>query len=189
MAVTTEFFVLAFSRDDKGAHRTEVAMKALSERHGASLAAHFEGARQGAVAFSRTGDPSSGLIEILARFGDVPDDRALRQSGNDWGLGSTEMWNASSPGRRHKHTGRSGLAFLWAIAAALIGGSSLVVIAARGALREHRLVEMVRPACDHTGTTNRELHRLVHLEVQAGASKTEVVRNVLAQCQAKPRTS
>src|SRR5260370_24236860 len=82
MVHTPLFFVVACSRIKAGELRAEVAIKAFSEQHAASLALHLVGQRRGAVAVSQTVDPSTaetGDAKILARFGDLPNDRALRR--------------------------------------------------------------------------------------------------------------
>jgi hypothetical protein len=58
---------------------------------------------------------------------------------------------------------------------------------AGAAQRVARIMEMARPACDHTGITNEELHDLVRQEVEAGTSKGDAVRTVVTLCQAKLR--
>ena len=85
MAGIPHFFVVVFSRTETNELRTEVVMKAHSERHAASLASHFSDEGQGAIAFSRSEDPSiaeRGTVEILARFGDV-----LPYDPHFWALG------------------------------------------------------------------------------------------------------
>jgi len=46
-------------------------------------------------------------------------------------------------------------------------------------------VEMARPACDRTGTTNEELHHLVRYEYKVGVSKREALLTVVTICLAQ----
>src|ERR1700730_5517505 len=88
MAGIPNFFVVAFSRTEASELRAEIAIKALNEHHAASLASHFAGEGQGAIAFSQKEGPwtaERGGVEILARFGDVPEDRALLHRFGDVG--------------------------------------------------------------------------------------------------------
>jgi hypothetical protein len=210
------FFVVAFSRIEVSELRAEVAIKALSEKHAASLASHFVGERRGAVAFSQTVDVSTaetGDAKILTRFGDVPDDRTLlRRFGNvsaSGRLGITSapalsfvrsmpvahslkrvlsriMPFAAERERRPRQGPRYSLAIASLVAAAIAAsGSATLVITASAAQRQARLVEMARPACDQSGTTNEELHRLARHEYRAGASKQGALRAVVALCLAK----
>jgi hypothetical protein len=216
MAGTPHFFVVAFSRAEAGELRAEVAMKALSEQHAAALASRLIGEWRGAVAFSQTVDPSTadtGDAKILARFGDLPNDRALRQwFGSVWasgrpGIGSAPAHTfarsipvrhslervlsrmvpfAAWRGRSPRKGSRLSLAIAWSVAAAIAAsGSAMLVITARAAQREARLVEMARPACDHAGTTHEELHRLVRHELETGASKRDALHTVITLCLAK----
>jgi hypothetical protein len=80
------FFALAFSRTDKGEARAEAAIRALNKEHAISLASHFEGDGRGAVALAKTGEPPVPMgegVEILARFGEIPDDNVLFPSVRD----------------------------------------------------------------------------------------------------------
>ena len=214
------FFVVVFSRSETGAFRAEAAMRAQSEWHAASLASHLLGEGRGAVAFSQTGylgtPGPSGVertpkLEILARFGDVPDDQVLL-GGFGRALTSSRPEGAAAPGgwiaytlkafRALKATFASALtlsrgerqvafryspvlAWVFAIAVAS-SASGFLGLTALAAQREVRLVEMARPACDHTGTTNRELRHLVRAQYQAGVSKKEALASVVAHCLSNP---
>jgi len=57
MAGIPNFFVVAFSRTEASELRAEIAMKAFNEHHAASLASHFAGEGQGAIAFSQKEGP------------------------------------------------------------------------------------------------------------------------------------
>jgi hypothetical protein len=79
MADILLFFVMVFSRGEAGELRAEAAIKARDKKHAASLASHYVGDRQGAIAMSHKGNFATAAegAEIFARFGDVPDDSAL----------------------------------------------------------------------------------------------------------------
>lgn len=77
MASITYYAALPFVQGDDGELFAGEAVEAQNEfqakRHASSMAARYVGA----VAFSRTGDPSTGEFEpavILARYGDIPSD-------------------------------------------------------------------------------------------------------------------
>ncbi|SEF03450.1 hypothetical protein SAMN05519104_7972 [Rhizobiales bacterium GAS188] len=198
------FFLVAFSRTEASELRADTAMKALNEQHAECLASHLVGNRGGAVAFSQMGDPSAAEIgdtKILARYGDVPDDRTLlpgfgdvRASGCPGVMGApahplarpirvpqslesvlSRLMPFTAEWKRGPRQGRKyslAIASLVAVAIAA-SGSGMLVITASAAHCKARLVEMAGPACDHTGTTNEELHRLVRHEYRVGASKKE----------------
>jgi hypothetical protein len=65
MAYVPQFFVVVFSRTKAKKIRAEAAIKAFSERHAKSLASHFAGEEQGAIALSRRGDN----INVVGQFG------------------------------------------------------------------------------------------------------------------------
>ena len=93
MANITYFFALAFSRTEEGEARAEAAIKALDEEHAISMAARLGSGGRGAVALAKTDvlpvTAGQGL-EILARFGEVPDDPVLiRRVSDVWALGSS----------------------------------------------------------------------------------------------------
>ena len=215
------FFVVVFSRGETGTFRAEAAMRAQTEWHAALLASHLLGEGRGAVAFSQTGylgTPGvSGVerapeIEILARFGDVPDDQTLL-GGFGRALTSSRPEGAAAPGGWIAYTleafrllkaafasaltlpswGERQVAFryspvlAWVFAFAVAASAcSFLGLTALAAQREARLVEMARPACDHTSTTNRELRHLVRAQYQAGASKKEALASVVAHCLSNP---
>jgi hypothetical protein len=218
MATDTRFFAVALSYR-AGEPRVDVVIKAQSEQNAASLASHLVRQGGGAVAFAYSGDFASARPDdaaILARFGVVPDDRTL--FGQFGGFG-TQLRRGVSNAPDHSTTksrlacrlanplprrpslakerelsrgknGRLSLAVAWmaAIAAALCA-SSLLVINARAAQREARLVEMARPTCDHSGVTNKELHHLVRSEFQAGVNKREAFYAVVEHCLTKRQAS
>ena len=72
------------------------------------------------------------------------------------------------------------VATLFAVAA----GSIVLLMAAKAAQHEARIVERLRPACDHSGFTPVELVRLVRSESRAFANKDEAVRSLTLFCQA-----
>jgi hypothetical protein len=208
------FFVVAFSRSEASELRAEVTIKVPSRPHAASLASHLADGERGAIALSRAASPSTTgtrHLEILARFGDVPDDHTLhRQFGDDWVPGRSGIAIASAapfprsmpqtqrqrdsrprtlpiaaeakPGPARARRYSRAPAWLAAAGVALCGSAALV-IAANGAQREARLVELARPACEHMGATNEELHRLVKYGYQFGASKKEALHTVITLCQ------
>ncbi|MBV8185278.1 MAG: hypothetical protein JO216_08540 [Hyphomicrobiales bacterium] len=214
----TYFFALAFSRTEKGEARADAAIRALNEQHAISLASHLEGDGRGAVALAKAGElpvPMGEGVEILARFGDVPDDALLIPSVMD-ALASTSSPLARGAARAsvtpHRHAGAArwlrGFAFrqartpvpviatahrrslvmtsLVALTLSLSGGAMLIITAKAGQ-RESRLMEMARPACTHTAITNEELRRLVRNEYYTGTDKQNTLRSVVALCQANPR--
>jgi hypothetical protein len=184
-------------------HAASLASHLAGERRGAVVFSQTGEALTG----------EAGEVEILARIGEVPDDGALlRRFGNNRASGHPGLTSApahpfarslrSAPSLKRllsrmmpfaaarERAPRQGpryslaLARLAAVALA-VSGSGMLVISARAAQREARLVEMARPVCDHTGTTNQELHRLVRSEYKAGASKKEALYKVVAHCMAK----
>ncbi|SEF01807.1 hypothetical protein SAMN05519104_7791 [Rhizobiales bacterium GAS188] len=106
MADISIFFVVAFSRTEASELRAEAAIKARSKQHAVSLASHFAGEGQGAVAFSQMGESATagGNAKILARFGDVPNDRALlRQFSSVWALSRPDITSALPINSRDRH--------------------------------------------------------------------------------------
>ncbi len=212
MATHTRFFAMALSYKKTGEPRANVVIKAHSEQNAASLASHLAADGGGSVAFSCKGENAQpDDATILARFGVVPDDRTfLRRFA---GLGKSAKPRGPNEGDEPIAQGRGSSGLLhfvrslwqaaleralarserrrlsWAIVGvvlfAVASGSILVLVAARAAQREARLVEMARPACDHAGLTNRELHRLVRSEYQAGADKKDAFYAVLERCLVK----
>jgi hypothetical protein len=79
MGRTTYFVALPFGRDDEGDLCAGEAVEAPSELIARSRAARLATANEGAVAFSRTGDPDLGEFDeavVLVRYGEVPSDVA-----------------------------------------------------------------------------------------------------------------
>ena len=77
MASVTYFVVLPFVRDVDGVLVAEEGKEAPNGYAAMSRARAMIGSKAGAIAFSRTGDPSMGDFEpamILGRYGDVPGD-------------------------------------------------------------------------------------------------------------------
>ncbi len=212
------FFALAFSRTEKGEARAEAAIRALNKEHAISLASHFEGDGQGAVALAKSGEPPVPMgegVEILARFGAVPDDNVLFPSVRDalastssplpqplarpraksgaardarlrrW-LGGVQFAQPRPAAVARAHRRSLAMTSLVAVALSLSGGAMLVITAKAGQ-RESRLMEMARPACTHTAITNEELRRLVRNEYYTGTDKQNTLRSVVALCQANPR--
>jgi hypothetical protein len=82
MANSMFFLVLAFRQTGNCQYRVDAAIRVPSAQGARLGAAQLAGCGRGAVAFSITGDPSIGGwkdAEILARFGNVPSDYALRE--------------------------------------------------------------------------------------------------------------
>ncbi|WID96980.1 hypothetical protein QO058_01465 [Bosea vestrisii] len=79
MGSVTYFVALPFGRDEDGNLCAGEAVEAQSELIARSRAARLATAHEGAVAFSRTGDPDLGDFEaavILVQYGEVPADVA-----------------------------------------------------------------------------------------------------------------
>ncbi|MDR6953767.1 hypothetical protein J2X65_003130 [Ancylobacter sp. 3268] len=77
MAAVTYFVVLPFVRGEDGELIALEPIEAQSATSAASKALVLSRRNAGAVAFSRTGDPSQGEFEpavVIARYGDTPDD-------------------------------------------------------------------------------------------------------------------
>ncbi|MDR6954098.1 hypothetical protein J2X65_003466 [Ancylobacter sp. 3268] len=77
MASVTYYVVLPFVRNEEGDLVALEAIEAQSATSAASKALVLSRQNAGAVAFSRTGDPSQGEFEpavVIARYGDTPDD-------------------------------------------------------------------------------------------------------------------
>jgi hypothetical protein len=71
----------------------------------------------------------------------------------------------------------------WSVSVALIAaGSFALLAAAKGAQRENRIVERIRPACAHTRFTNEEMHRLVRSASNSWPRKEDAVRVVVGLC-------
>jgi hypothetical protein len=217
MANITYFFALAFSRTEEGEARAEAAIKALDEEHAISMAARLGSDGRGAVALAKTDvlpvTAGQGL-EILARFGEVPDDPVLiRRVSDVWatdpsypskppvrqvaygvptGRSLVRRWNGLPlAARRQEFVPRAykrSLAMTWVVAVALsLSGGAMLIITAKAGQRESRLMEMARPACTHTAITNEELRRFVRNEYNTGTDKQNTLRTVVALCQANPR--
>jgi hypothetical protein len=221
------YFVVAFSRSEALELRAEVAIKVPSRQQAASLASRLADGARGAIALSRSAwpqGPGNASLEILARFGDVPDDRALRrQFGDDrnWGgiaIAPAAPFPRSMPSKPRPPDARmrapslpaqpkpasakpvpakpalrkppryARVSACLAAAGVVIWGSTVLVIAAHGAQREARLLELARPACEHAGTSNDDMHRLVKFGYKGGVSKKAALEKVIALCQAR-RTS
>jgi len=72
---------MAFGRNEKGEYRIDAAIAVASEKRARSLAAELAKYARGTVVLSMSGDPLNARQEdpeILAQFGQVPDDGALR---------------------------------------------------------------------------------------------------------------
>ena len=220
MANIIYFLVLAFSRTAEHEFRAEAAIKGLSKEHARSAAARLADSGRGTVAFSIVDDASTAEWEdpeIIARFGDLPDDCALDQElSRIW---STERRKGSgalapplakvrpaahSPRRllsstrpfviRLNRNARSvlvrpkrSLLIAGLIVVSLAASGSVMLMTANAAQREARLMEMARPACIHSGITNGELRGAVRGELKAGTNKIDALSNVLALCQSKSR--
>lgn len=79
MGIVTYFVALPFGRDEHGDLCAGEAVEAPSELIARSRAARLALAHEGAVAFSRTGDPDAGDFQdavVLVRYGEVPADVA-----------------------------------------------------------------------------------------------------------------
>ena len=77
MASVTSFVVLPFIRDDEGELIAEEGVEAPSAFSAQRRAQAMLSTKAGAVAFSRTGDPSVGEFEdavVLGRYGETPTD-------------------------------------------------------------------------------------------------------------------
>jgi hypothetical protein len=214
----TYFFALAFSRTDKGEARAEAAIRAMNEEHAISLASHLEGEGRGAVALAKSGEPPTPMgegVEILARFGEVPEnDVLIPRVGNVLAATpaplpqGTARPHACSARARHASLGRwvrgpnfpkrrppvvrsahrRSLVMTCLVAVVLsLSGGAMLIITAKAGQRESRLMEMARPACTHTAITNEELRRLVRNEYYTGTDKQNTLRSVVALCQANPR--
>jgi hypothetical protein len=176
----------------------------MASEGGGSLAFSYEGD----LSSARPGDAT-----ILARFGVVPDDRTLFRRFDGFGkpgqagvsdpagdspttkssrasrLASllTAIWPLAQEREPRGWKGRRlSLAIAWMVAlVAASSSSTLLVISARAAQREARLVEMARPACDHAGITNRELHHLVRSEYGSKITKKDALNAVVERCMSK----
>jgi hypothetical protein len=65
---------------------------------------------------------------------------------------------------------------------AVLGGTTVLLLAAKAAQREARIMERLRPVCDHSGFTHVELTRLVRSETRPFSNKDDAVRNLMAIC-------
>jgi hypothetical protein len=85
MGSVTYFVALPFGRDDNGNLCAGEAVEAPSELIARSRAARLSTSYEGAVAFSRTGDPTSGDFQpaiVLSRHGELPEDLEALMAGN-----------------------------------------------------------------------------------------------------------
>jgi hypothetical protein len=74
--------------------------------------------------------------------------------------------------------------WVWAATvAAILGGSGVLLMAAKAAQHEARIMERLRPVCDHSGFTRVELTRLVHSEARPFSNTDTAVRTLAALCQ------
>ena len=77
MASVTYYVALPFGRSEEGDLVAGEPKECQSEHGARTTAARLAEANAGAIAFSRTGDPSAGEFDtakVIARFGDTPDD-------------------------------------------------------------------------------------------------------------------
>jgi hypothetical protein len=77
MASITYFVALPFEHNSEGELVAGEAREAQTDSAARRLASFMAATKAGAIAFSRTGDPSTGEFEdavILARYGEVADD-------------------------------------------------------------------------------------------------------------------
>ncbi len=75
--MVTYFVVQSFSQGKKGRIVPDQAVQAQSEDHARRMALRLSETRAGAVAFSRSGDPTTGEYEdaiILASYGYMPEE-------------------------------------------------------------------------------------------------------------------
>lgn len=80
MADVTYYVVLPFVRDEDGELVAEEGVEAPSAYAAQRRAQAMIGKKAGAIAFSRTGDPTIGEFddaEILGRYGEVPTDLSV----------------------------------------------------------------------------------------------------------------
>lgn len=80
MADVTYYVVLPFVRDDDGELVAEEGVEAPSAFSAQRRAQGMLGKKAGAIAFSRTGDPTIGEFQdavILGRYGEVPSDLSV----------------------------------------------------------------------------------------------------------------
>jgi hypothetical protein len=81
MAALTYFVALPFDRQGGGELIAGDAQECKSAQAAIFRARRMAKGRAGAIAFSRTGNPSTGefeAAEVLSEFGDVPPDHLLR---------------------------------------------------------------------------------------------------------------
>jgi hypothetical protein len=72
---------------------------------------------------------------------------------------------------------------IWiASALAILGGMMVLLLAAKAAQHEARVMERLRPFCDHSGFTRVELARLVRSEARPFTNTDDAVRNLVAIC-------
>ncbi|SDR59457.1 hypothetical protein SAMN05519103_06427 [Rhizobiales bacterium GAS113] len=217
MANIIYFLVLAFSRTEEYEFRAEAAIKALSKEHARSAAAQLADHGRGTVAFSIAGEPSTAKWEdpeVIARFGDLPDDCALHQElSRVWSTERAEgngalarplangmalslrrrLWSSAIPisGRQQRSvlgSSKRSLVIAGSIAVGLAtSGSVMLIRTASAAQREARLMEMARPVCIHSGITNDELRHAVRGELEAGTNKKNALRTIVTLCQANAR--
>ena len=65
---------------------------------------------------------------------------------------------------------------------AILGGTMLLLLAAKAAQHEARIMERLRPVCDNSGFTRVELTRLVRSQARPFSNKDDAVRNLIAIC-------
>jgi hypothetical protein len=85
MANVTYYVVLPFVRDDEGELIAEEGAEAPTAFAAQRRALALVGAKVGAIAFSRSGDPSIGEFEdavILGQYGEVPGDLSMLMDGD-----------------------------------------------------------------------------------------------------------
>jgi hypothetical protein len=84
MADIPRFFVMVFARTVANRVRVVAVIKAISERHATSLASHFTGAEEGAIALSRliNSCQEGQDARVVSWFGG-----AAPESSNVWAVG------------------------------------------------------------------------------------------------------
>jgi hypothetical protein len=78
---------------------------------------------------------------------------------------------------------------LWAASAlAIFGGTMILLLAAKAAQHEARIMERLRPICEHSGFTHVELTRLVRSEARPFVNSDDAFRNLSALCRDRHET-
>lgn len=81
-----------------------------------------------------------------------------------------------------RSAGAEGFGWIASLVAAFLTAVWVFDSTAGAAQRVARLMEMARPACNHTHISNEELHDLAQRELAVSASKSDALQAIVMRC-------